>query len=58
MHKHIIDISSLSSETGETGLTGWTRASLTPEKRTPKKKKYIKSLALSPLRKDPITKLG
>ena len=40
--------SSLSLETGETGLTGGTRVSVTPGKRIPKKKKNIKSLALSP----------
>ena len=38
----------LSSSTGETGLTGGTIVSVTPEKRIPKKKKYIKSKALSP----------
>ena len=38
-----------------TGLTGGTKSNVTPEKRITKKKKYIKSLALSPLRKDPIT---
>ena len=54
MHKHRIYLSALSSATGETGLLGVTRASVTPEKRILKKKKYIKSLVLSPLRKDPI----
>ena len=38
----------------ETDLTGGTRASVTPEKRIPKRKEYIKSLDLSPLRKYPI----
>ena len=51
-HKHQRDTdsytSSLSLATGETGLTGGTRLSLTPEKRIPKKKKILKSLALSP----------
>ena len=42
------------SATVETGLTGVKRASVTPERRIPNKKKYIKSLALFPLRKDPI----
>ena len=37
------------------GLTGETRASVTPEKRIPRKKWNIKSLATSPPRKDPIT---
>ena len=32
-------------------MKGGTIASLTPEKRIPKKKRYIKSLALSPFRK-------
>ena len=36
------------------GLTGETRASVTPEKRIPRKKRNIKSLAMSPPRKDPI----
>ena len=35
-------------------LTGETRASVTPEKRIPRKKRNIKSLATSPPRKDPI----
>ena len=38
----------LSSATGETGLTGGKGVSVTPEKRIPKKKKNIKSKALSP----------
>ena len=38
----------MSSATGETGLEGGTRVSVTPEKRIPKKKKNIKSKALSP----------
>ena len=37
------------------GLTGETRASVTPEKRMPGKKRNIKSLATSPTIKDPIT---
>ena len=55
-HKLRSDISDLSGETGETssGLTGVTRASVAPEKRIPNKKKYIKSLAMSSPRKDPI----
>ena len=36
------------------GLTGETRASLTPEKHIPRKKRSIKSLATSPPRKYPI----
>ena len=36
------------------GLIGETRASVTPEKRIPRKKRNIKSLAMSPPRKDPI----
>ena len=40
--------SSLSSSTRESGLTGGTRVNLTPEKRIPKKKKYIKPKALYP----------
>ena len=52
VHKHWRDTASytysLYSATGETGLTGGTIVSLTPEKRIPKKKKNIKSLALSP----------
>ena len=51
VHKHI---SVLSEAKGETGLTRGTRSSVTPEKRIPKKKIYIKPLDLSPLRKDPI----
>ena len=39
---------------GETGLTGGTIASVTSEIRSPKKEKYIKYLAMYPLRKDPI----
>ena len=54
VHKHQRYLSSLSEATGKTGLTGGTRVSVTPEKRIPKKKKNIKSLALSPLRKDKI----
>ena len=38
----------LYSATGETGLTGGTRVSVTTQKRNPKKKKNIKSKALSP----------
>ena len=49
--KHRRDLSSFSLATGETCLTGGTRVSTTSEKHIPKKKKYIKSLALSPLRK-------
>ena len=37
------------------GLIGETRASVTPEKRIPKKEQNIKSLAMFPPRKDPIT---
>ena len=37
------------------GLTGETRASVTPEKRIPIKKRNMKSLAMSPPRKDIIT---
>ena len=52
VQKHWRDTASftsyLSSETGETGLTGGTRVIVTPEKLIPKKKKNIKSLALSP----------
>ena len=52
MHKHRRDISSytyyLSLATVETGLTRVTRVNATPEKFIPKKKKYIKSLALYP----------
>ena len=52
VHKHQRDTASckyyLSSATGETGLTGGTSVSLTPEKRIPQKKKYIKSKDLSP----------
>ena len=40
--------SSLSLLTGETDLTGRTRLNVTPEKRIPKKKKYMLSKALSP----------
>ena len=36
------------------GLTEKTRASVTPEKRTPRKKINIKSLVTLPPRKDPI----
>ena len=39
---------SLSSSTEETGLTGGTGVNVTPEKRNPKEKKYIKSKYLSP----------
>ena len=39
--------SSLSSSTGKTVITGGTRVNVTPEKRIPNKKKYIKSKALS-----------
>ena len=35
------------SSTGESGLTGGTRVNVTPEKRIPKKHKYIKPTALS-----------
>ena len=52
MCKHQRDTASrtsyLSSSTRETGLTGGTRVNITPEKHIPKKKKYIKSKALSP----------
>ena len=52
VRKHQIDTvsytSSLSSSTGETGLTRGTRVNATPDKRIPKKKKYIKSKYLSP----------
>ena len=54
MHKHQRDVSAFSAATGETCLTGGKRASVTQEKRIPKKNKYIKSLAFSPLRKYPI----
>ena len=52
VHKHVRDTSYLSAATGETCLPGGTRVSVTPEKHIPKKKKNIKSLALSPLRKN------
>ena len=39
--------SSLYSSAGETVLTGGTRVNVTPEKRIPMKKKYIKPKALS-----------
>ena len=39
--------SSLSSSTGKSCLTGGTRVNVTPEKRIPKKHKYIKPTALS-----------
>ena len=52
VRKHQRDTASctyyLSLTTVETGLTGVTRVSVTPEKLTPKKKKYIKSKYLSP----------
>ena len=52
MHKHrrytASSTSYLYSETGETSLTGGKRVGVTPEKRIPKKKKNIKSNALSP----------
>ena len=52
MRKHQIDTASvtysLSSSMGESGLTGGTRVNVTPEKRIPKNKKYIKPKALSP----------
>ena len=56
MEKLQTDLSVLSGATGETSsdLTGKTRASVTPEKLTPKKKKGKKSLAMSPPRKYPI----
>ena len=41
----------LSVNNGETGATG---AIITPEKIIPRKKSNIKSLAMSPPRKDPI----
>ena len=52
MEKLRTDLSVLSGATGETSsvLTGETRASVTLEKRIPRKK----SLAMSPPRKDPI----
>ena len=40
--------SSLYSPTGESFLTGETRVNVTPEKRIPKKQKYIKPTYLSP----------
>ena len=46
VHKHQRYTSSLSSVKVETGLTGGIRVIVTPEKRIPKKKKNIKSLAL------------
>ena len=39
VQKNQIDLSALSAATGETGLTGGTRASVTQEKRIPKKNK-------------------
>ena len=54
MNEHQRDLSALLAATGETCLAGGTRASVTPGKRIPKKKKNIKSLNFSPLRKDPI----
>ena len=39
---------SLPSSTGESGLIVETRVNVTPEKRIPKKKKYIKPKSLSP----------
>ena len=39
VHKHRRDISALSEATVYTGLTGGTKANVTPEKLTPKKKK-------------------
>ena len=55
VHKHWSDLSDFSGSTGEksSGLTGGTRASVTPEKRIPKRKKS-KPLAMSPPRKYPI----
>ena len=41
VYKHRRDLSALSAATVETGLAGGTRSSVTPEKRIPKKKKYI-----------------
>ena len=38
----------MSSSTGESGLTGIIRVNVTPEKRIPKKHKYVKPTALSP----------
>ena len=52
--KHRRDLYDLSAATVEIGLTEVTRASVTPEKRIPKRKEYIKSLDLYPLRKYPI----
>ena len=50
LRKHQRDTASvtyyLSSSTGESGLTGETRVNVMPEKRIPKKKKYIKPKAL------------
>ena len=40
VQKYRRELSSLSAATVEIGLTGRTRASLTPEKRIPAKKKY------------------
>ena len=52
VRKHRIDTasitSSLFSSPVESGLIGWTSVNLTPDKRIPKKKKNIKSKALSP----------
>ena len=48
VQKHWRDTFYFSSATVETVLTGGTRLSLTPEKRIPKKKEDMKSLALSP----------
>ena len=54
VYKQQRDLFSLSVSAVETNLTRGTRSSVTPEKRIPKKKKYIKPLALSPLRKGTI----
>ena len=54
VHKYRRYMSDFSAATRETGLTVGKRASVTPVKHIPKKKKYIKSLALSLLIKYPI----
>ena len=54
VHKHRIDLSPMPAATGETGLTGGARSSVKPGKTHSKEGKNIKSVAFSPLRKDPI----
>ena len=56
VHKHRSDASALSGATVETssGLTRGTRAIVTPKLCIPKKKKYIKFLAIYPPIKVPI----